>query len=74
MTALSVLCSPPRSGVFIAVVQVAVGLPSHPFLKSFLFEPPKQIESVVSLSLGRIVSYLELGPLPSYLFSFGVSG
>ena len=26
MTALSVLCSPPRSGVFIAVVQVAVGL------------------------------------------------
>ena len=24
--------------------------------------------------IGRIVSYLELGPLPSCLFSFGVSG
>ena len=73
MTALSVPRSPPRSGVFIVVVPTAVGLPSHPSLSPSL-RPPKQIELVVSLSLGRIVSYLELGPLPSYLFSFGVSG
>ena len=73
MTALSVPRSPPRSGVFIAVVPTAVGLPSHPSLSPSL-RPPKQIELVVSLSLGRIVSYLELGSLPSYLFSFGVSG
>ena len=62
MTALSVLCSSPRSGVFIAVVPTAIGLPSHPSLSPSL-RPPKQIESVVSLSLGRVVSYLELGPL-----------
>ena len=73
MTALSVPRSPPRSDVFIGVVLTAVGLTSHPSLSPSL-RPPKQIESVVSLSLGRIVSYLELGPLPSYLFSFGVSG
>ena len=73
MTALSVPRSPPRSDVFIAVVPTAVGLPSHPSLSPSL-RPPKQIESVISLSLGRIVSYLELGPLPSYLFSFDVSG
>ena len=72
MTALSVPRSPPRLGVFIAVVPTAVGLCSHPSLSPSL-RPPKQIESVVSLSLGRIVSYLELGPLPSYLFSFSVS-
>ena len=62
MTALSVPRSPPRSGVFIAVVPTAVGLPSHPSLSPSLW-PPKQIDSVVSLSLGRIVSYLELDPL-----------
>ena len=73
MIALSVPRSPPRSGVFIAVVPTVVGLPSHPSLSTSL-RPPKQIESVVSLLLGRIVSYLELGPLPSYLFSSGVSG
>ena len=73
MTALSALRSPPRSGVFIAVVPTAVGLPSHPSLSPSL-RPPKQIKLVVSLSLGRLVSYLELGSLPSYLFSFGVSG
>ena len=73
MTALSVPRSPPRSVVFIAVVPTVVGLPSHPSLSPSL-RPPKHIELVVSLSLGRIVSYLELGPLPSYLFSFGVSG
>ena len=73
MTALSVPRSPPRSDVFIAVVLTVVGLPSHPSLSPSL-RPPKQIELVVSLSLGRIVSYLELGPPPSYLFSFGVSG
>ena len=73
MTALSVPRSPPRSGVFIAVVPIAIGIPSHPSLSPSL-RPLKQIESVVSLSLGRIVSYLELGPLPSYLFSRGVSG
>ena len=73
MTALSIPRSPPRSGVFIAVVSTAIGLPSHPSLSPSL-RPPKQIELVVSLSLGRIVSYLELGHLPSYLFSFGVSG
>ena len=72
MTALSVPRSPPRSGVFIEVVPTAVGLPSHPSLSP---SPRllKQIESAVSLSLGRVVSYLELGPLPSYLISFGVS-
>ena len=73
LIALSVLCSPARSGVFIAAVPTAVGLPSHPSLSPSL-RPPKQIESIVSLSLGRIVSYLELGPLPSHLFSFGVFG
>ena len=73
MTALSIISSPPRSGVFIAVVPTAVRLPSHPSLSPSL-RLPKQIESIVSLSLGRVVSYLELGPLPSYLFSFGVSG
>ena len=73
MTALSVPRSPPRSGVFIVVVSTAVGLPSHPSL-SLSMRPPKQIKLVVSLSLGRKVSYLELGPLPSYLSSFGVSG
>ena len=73
MTALSVPRSPPRSGVFIAVVPTVVGLPSHLSLSPSL-RLPKQIELVVSLSLGRIISYLELGPLPSYLFSFGVSG
>ena len=73
MTALSVPRSPPHSGVFIAVVPTAVGLSSHPSLSPSL-RPSKQIESVVSLSLGRVVSYLEFGPLPSYLFSFGVSG
>ena len=61
MTALSVPRSPPRSGVFIAVVPTAVGLPSHPNLSPSL-RPPNQIELVVSLSLGRIVSYLELDP------------
>ena len=60
--ALFVPRSPPRSGVFIAVVPTAVGLPSHPSLTPSL-RPLKQIESVVSLSLGRIVSYLELEPL-----------
>ena len=64
MTALSVLCSPPRSGVFIAVVQVAVGLPSHPFLKSFLFQPPKQIKLVVRSSTSQS-SWLS-GVPPSY--------
>ena len=73
MIALSVPRSPPRLGVFIAVVLTGIGLPSHPSLTPSL-RPLKQIESVVSLSLGRIVSYLELGSLPSYLFSFGVSG
>ena len=73
MTALSVPRSPPRSGIFIAVVPTAIGLPSHPSLSTSL-RLPKQIELVVSLSLGRIVSYLESCPLPSYLFSFGVSG
>ena len=73
MTALSVPRSPPRSGVFIAVVPTAVGLPSHSSLSPSL-RPPKQIELVVSLSLVRLVSYLELGPLPSYLFSLGVFG
>ena len=62
MTALSVPRSPPRSGVFIAAVPTAVGLPSHPSLSPSL-RPPKQIELVVSLSLGRVVSYLEFGPL-----------
>ena len=62
MTTLSVPRSPPRSGVFIAVVSTTVGLPSHPSLSPSL-RPPKQIESVVSLLLGRIVSYLELDPL-----------
>jgi hypothetical protein len=71
--ALSVPRSPPHLGVFIAVVSTAVGLPSHHSLTPSL-RPLKQIELVVSLSLGRIVSYLELGPLPSYLSSFGVSG
>ena len=70
---MSVHRSPPRSGVFIAVVPTAIGLPSHPSQSPSL-RPPKQIELVVSLSQGRIVSYLELGPLPSYLFSFGVFG
>ena len=73
MTALSVPRSPPRSGVFIAVVPTAVGLPSHPSLSPSL-RLPKRIKSVVSLSLGRTVDYLEFGPLPSHLFSFGVSG
>ena len=73
MTAMSVPRSPPCLGVFIVVVPTAVGLSSHPSLSPSL-RPPKQIDSVVSLSLGRIVSYLELDPLPSYLFSFGVSG
>ena len=73
MIALSVPRSPPRSGVFIAVVPTAVGLPSHPSMNPSL-RSSKQIKSVVSLLLGRVVSYLELGPLPSYLFSFGVSG
>jgi hypothetical protein len=73
VTALSVPRSPPRSGVFIAVVLTAVGLPSHPSLSPSL-RPPKQIKLVVSSSLGRVVSYLELGPRPSYLFSLGVSG
>ena len=73
MTALSVPRIPPRSGVFIAVVPTAVGLPSHPSLSPSL-RPPKQIKLVViSSSLGRVVGYLELGPLPSYLFSLGVS-
>ena len=62
MAALSIPRSPPRSGVFIAVMPTAVGLPSHLSLSPSL-RPSKQIESVVSLSLGRIVSYLELGPL-----------
>ena len=70
---MSVPRSPPRSGVFIVVVPTAVGLPSHPSLGPSL-RLPKQIKSVVSSSLGRIVDYLELGPLPSYLFSLGVSG
>jgi len=73
VTALSVPRSPPHSGVFIAVVPTAVGLPPHPSLSPSL-RPPKQIKSVVSLSLGRTVDYLEFGPLPSHLFSFGVSG
>jgi hypothetical protein len=73
VTALSVPRSPPRSDVFIAVVPTAVGLPSHPSLSPSL-RLPKQIELVVSMSLGKIVSYLELGPLSSYLFSSGVSG
>ena len=64
MTALFVPRSPPRSGVFIAEVPTAIGLPSHPSLSPSL-RPPKQIELVVSLSLGRVLSYL---------FSFGVSG
>ena len=72
MTTLFVPRSPPRSGVFIAEVPTAVGLPSHPSLSPSL-RPPKQIQLVVTLSLGRIVSYLELGPLPSYLFSLGLS-
>ena len=62
MTALSIPRSPSHSDVFIAVVPTAVGLSSHPNLSPSL-RPPKQIELVVSLSLGRIVSYLELGPL-----------
>ena len=62
MTALFVPRSPPSLGVFIAEVPTAVGLPSHPSLSPSL-RPPKQIELVFSLSLGRIVSYLELGPL-----------
>ena len=53
MTVLFVPRSPPCSGVFLAVVQNAVGFPSHPFLKSFLFQPPKQIKSVVSLSTSQ---------------------
>ena len=73
MIALSIPCSPPRLGVFIAEVPTAIGLPSHPSLSPSL-RPLKQIELVVSLSLGRVVSYLELGRLPFYLFSFGVSG
>ena len=73
MTALSVPRSPPRSGVFIVVVPTAIGLPSYPNLSPSL-RPPKQIKSVVSLSLGRTIDYLEFGPLPSHLFSFGVSG
>ena len=74
MTALSVPRSPPRSGVFIVVVQVAVGLPSHPFLKSFLFQLPKQIKSVVR-SLASQSSRLS-GVIPSSLifFSLVVSG
>ena len=35
VTALFVPCSPPRSDVLITVVQVAVGSPSHPFMRSF---------------------------------------
>ena len=62
MTALPVPRSPPCSGVFIAVVPTAIGLLSHPSPSPSL-RPPKQIELVVSFSLGRIVSYLELGPL-----------
>ena len=73
MTALSVPRSPPRLGVFIAVVPTAIGLPSNPSLSPSL-RPLKQIKLVVSSSLGRTVDYLELGPLPSYLFSLGVTG
>ena len=73
VTDLSVPRSPPRLGVFIVVVPTAVRLPSHPSLSPSL-RPPKQIESVVSLSLGRVVSYLELGPFPTSLFFFDVSG
>ena len=73
MTALSIPRSPPHSDVFIAVVPTAIGLPSHPSLSPSL-RLPKQIKLVVSSSLGRIVGYLDLGPLPSYLFSLGVSG
>ena len=78
MTALFVLRSPPRSGVFIAVdvgccwtplssLSEVLPLPAA----EFFFQ---QIKLVVNLSLGRIVGYLELGPLPSYLFSLGVFG
>ena len=57
VTALSVLCSPPHLGVFIAVVEVAIGLPSHPFLKSFLFQSPKQIK-IVQLQVFQVMSWL----------------
>ena len=68
------LCStPPCWDAFIAVVLTVVGLPSHPSLSPSL-RPLKQIKLVVCSSLGRVVGYLELGPLPSYLFSLGVSG
>ena len=73
MTALFVPRIPPRSAVFMAVVPTTVGLPSHPSLSPSL-RLPKQIKLVVSSLLGRVVGYLELGPLPSYLFSIGVSG
>ena len=63
MIALSVPRSPPRSGVFIAVVPTAIGLPSHPSLSPSL-RPPKQIKLVISKLARRVVGYLELGPLP----------
>ena len=73
MTALSVLRSPRHSGVFIAVVAGCRWTPLSS-LSEVLPLPLKQIKLVVSSSLGRIVGYLDLGPLPSYLFSLGVSG
>ena len=66
MTALSVPRSPPSSGVFIAVVPTIVGLPSHPS-PSLSLRPLKQIESVVSLSLG-ICDTLGVCTIEMYLF------
>ena len=74
VTALSILCSPPRSGVFIVVVQVAIGLPSHPFLKFFLFQPPKQIKSVVSSLASQSSRLSGVRPSSHIFFSLVVSG
>ena len=69
VTALSIPRSPPRSDVFIAVVPTAVGLPSHPSLSPSL-RPPKQIELVVSLLLGRISKLSGFRPFTLIPFLF----
>ena len=63
MTTLSVLCSPPRSGVFIAVVAGCRRTPLSS-LSEVLPLPAAKADQVSSCQLVRVVGYLELGPLP----------
>ena len=74
VTALSILCSLPRSGVFIAVVAGCRWTPlSHlsevlPLPSAFLFHPPKLIKSVISSSTSQ--SSRLSGVRPSSLLPF----